>query len=399
VNQSKDGQPFIKKREIRMFNLSKEQEERAKRLHQESIVVDTLGTGTVASAEYTPRMLKRAAELVKEGAPTPSILHELERMHAEDLIAGRSDIERERMELSGVDVFHVTTTLRFARSPFERAVVGIALWQRKFDCLDYLVKATTFKDIEQAKAQGKRAIIMGFQDSEHFGRDLDKLQWFYDLGIRIIQLTYNLRNFVGSGCTERADGGLSLFGVEVVKRMNQLGILVDVSHCGYQTTMDAIEISSAPVAVTHASSRKLYEHDRGKSDEVIRALAARNGYFGVLAFPSFLSDLSRREASLNDVLDHIDYVAGIMGVDKVGIGTDWPGSVHPLIVGKIKEDLLAQGFREEHQIFPEAVVQGFRDRRDWPNITRGLVSRGYSDDEIKGILGGNFLRLFKEVVG
>jgi len=380
-----------------MSNLSKEQEERVMRLHRESIVVDTLAGKAVFTSEYTPRMLKKAAELAKEGAP--SIFEEIERMHTEDLIAGRSDIEREWMELSGVDVFHITTALHFPGSPFELAVAGMALWQRKFDSLDYLVKATTFKDIEQAKAQCKRAIIMGFQNSEHFGRDLDKLQWLYDLGIRIIQLTYNLRNFVGSGCTERADGGLSLFGVEVVKRMNRLGIIVDVSHCGYQTTMDAIEISSAPVAVTHAFSRKLREHARGKSDEVMRALAAKNGFFGVLAFPSLLSDLSQKEASLNDVLDHIDYVVEIMGVDKVGIGTDGPGAPPAPIAARLKKEIVVDGIREEHQVVTDAVLRGLRDRRDWPNITRGLVSRGYSDDEIKGILGGNFLRLFKEVVG
>ena len=381
-----------------MFNLSKEQEERVMRLHKESIVVDTLAwPGVALSSEFTPSIPKRADELIKTGAPFSVILKELERMHADDLIAGRSDIEREWMELSGVNALHLTAS--FPLASFEDTLKHIALWQRKFDSLDYLVKATSFKDIEQAKAQGKRAIIMGFQDSEYFGRDVDRLQLFYDLGIRIIQLTYNTRNLIGSGCTERADGGLSLFGVEVVKRMNQLGILVDVSHCGYQTTMDGIEVSSSPVAVTHSFSRKLHDHDRGKTDEQIQALAAKNGYFGVLTVPFFLSDLSQKEATLNDVLEHIDHVAGIMGIDKVGIGTDNPGPVLEPLVTKLKELSVAMGFRKEHQVIPDAVLQGYRDRREWPNITRGLVSRGYTDAEIKGILGGNFLRLFKEVVG
>jgi len=381
-----------------MFNLSKEQEERAMRLHKESIVVDTLAwTGVTLSSEFTPSIPKRANELVKSGVSFSVIIQELERMHADDLISGRSDIEREWMKLSGVDVLHLTASYPLAS--FEDTLANIALWQRKFDSLDYLVKATTFKDIEQAKAQDKRAIIMGFQDSEYFGRNFHRLQLFYDLGIRIIQLTYNIRNLIGSGCTERADGGLSLFGVEIVRRMNKLGIVVDLSHCGYQTTMDGIEVSSSPVAVTHSFCRKLHDHDRGKTDEQIQALAAKNGYFGVLTVPFFLSDLSQRQATLNDVLDHIEHVAGVMGIDKVGIGTDNPGPALEPLVTKLKELSVAMGFRKEHQVIPDALLQGYRDRREWPNITRGLVSRGYSDVEIEGILGGNFLRLFKEVVG
>jgi membrane dipeptidase len=391
-----------------MFKLSEEQEERARRLHKESIVVDGLGgaTGLVVAEHYSPDMLKRVIEILdklpREGpvalSPWPAA-EEVERMRVEELISGRSDIEREWMELSGVDVFSMTV-LAGQGLRFENALTGIALWQRKIDCLDYLVKATSFKDIERAKAQGKRAIIMNFQDTECLGRDLDKLQLVYDLGIRIIQLAYFLGNFVGSGCTERADGGVTLFGIEMIKRMNELGILVDLSHCGYRTTMDVIEISSAPVAVTHSFSRTVYDHPRGKTDDQIRALAAKNGYFGVLICPFFIRDLSQKEASIEDVLDHIDHVVGIMGVDKVGIGTDYPGPLpRPVAIRVTKRDS-GLGFTEKEQpITAESVVQGFRDLREWPNVARGLISRGYKDDEIKGILGGNFLRIFKEVVG
>jgi len=383
-----------------MFNLSEEQEERAKRLHKESIVVDgASGVPAMNAGEhiYTPNMLKKATELVNKDAPARVIRRELERIQAEDLINGRSNIEQEWMELAGVDAHNWTIAPTVV--PFDTALEFLTICQRKIDCLSYLVKAVTTEDIKQAKTQGKRAIIMFLQDSEYFGRDLDKLQILYDLGVRIIQLTYNLRNLIGSGCTERTDGGLSLFGIEVVKRMNELGILVDLSHCGYQTTMDALEFSSAPVAVTHSCSRKVYDHVRGKTDEQIEALAAKNGYFGVLAVPGFITDISQKEASLNDVLDHIDHVVGIMGTDKVGIGSDRFGVRPEFIVDKLKESALSSGWRKEHQVSPRANQQGFSDPRDWPNITRGLVSRGYNDDEIKGIIGGNFLRIFKEVVG
>jgi len=382
-----------------MFELTKEQEERAKRLHEESTVINAMVgmASLVQYPKYVPAMMKRATELLEELPPSVWIYPSLERMLMEEVVSGRSDIEREWMELSGIDVFSMTVAP--PATSFEVAMDNMAIYQRRFDCLNYMVKATSSKDIEQAKAQSKRAIIMGLQDTEYFGRDLDKLQLFYDLGIRIIQLTYNQRNFAGNGCTERTDGGLSHFGIRLTKRMNELGILVDVSHCGHQTMMDAIEVSSAPVAVTHSFSRSVHAHDRGKTDEEIKALAAKGGYFAVLTIPEFLCDSSKREASLNDVLDHIDHIAGIMGVDKVGIGDDYGGSTPEPF--KSRHDAMMATttvINKEHKPTLDS-MQGFRDMRDWPNITRGLISRGYSDDDIKGIIGGNFLRIFREVVG
>jgi len=373
-----------------MFDLTKEQEERAKRLHKESVVVSScVGQWQSEYVQHIPGMLERATEAVKD-FKGPDFYPLLWHLVVEDLTSGKSDIEQEWMELSGVDVF--TWTVAPPIEPFERVIDSIAIFQRKFDALDYLVKATTFKDIERAKTEGKRAGIMHLQDSEPIGKDLDKLRLFYNLGIRVLQLTYNVRDLVGSGWTERADGGLSHFGVGVVKRMNELSILVDVSHCGYQTTMDAIEISSSPVAVTHSFSRKIVDYARGTTDEEIQALAAKDGYFGVLCGPTL-------GGSLNNTLDHIDHIVGIMGVDKVGIGADYegPGIASDFFKARTREWSRSAGMKE---VRPRpAAVQGFKDMRDWPNITRGLVSRGYSDDEIKGILGGNFLRIFKEVVG
>ncbi|HAZ32021.1 MAG TPA: dipeptidase, partial [Dehalococcoidia bacterium] len=252
------------------------------------------------------------------------------------------------------------------------------------------------KDIEQAKEEGRRAVILNFQNTTHMGTDLDKLGFFYDLGVRIIQLTYNMRNFVGDGCTERTDCGLSNFGIQVVKRMNELGILVDLSHCGHKTTMDAIEISIRPVAFTHAFCRKLRQHDRGKTDEELKALAEKGGYCGIVVVPFFLA---KESPSLDHFLDHLEHAIELMGIDKVGVGTDW-GVVYPEpLRARLNEEVKRIGFREEHNVDWGAVTEGFNDWRDWPNITYGLVSRGYSDEEIKGILGGNFLNIFREVVG
>ena len=150
--------------------------------------------------------------------------------------------------------------------------------------------------------------------------DLSKLDTLYNLGIRVIQLTYNLRNMLGDGCIERTDAGLSEFGIKVVNRMNTLGILIDLSHCGRQTTIHAIEASNSPVAITHASSQPIYPHARGKSDEEMRILAENDGYMGILILPDFIT---AGKPSCQTLVDHIKHAVDILGVDRVGIGTDY----------------------------------------------------------------------------
>ncbi len=182
-----------------------------------------------------------------------------------------------------------------------------------------------------------------------------------------------------------------------------MGILIDVSHCGDQTTSDVIEASDAPVVITHAASRKVYDYPRGKTDEHLQALAARNGLIAVQALPHVIVDMSQGEPTIDAFFDHIDHIVEVMGVDKVGVGTDWPGMVPKLAIIKIIEWIAGAGLEKKDvdRMLPgiDKEYQGFKDRREWPNVTRGLVSRGYKDDEIKGIIGGNFLRIFKEVVG
>ncbi|MBI4318058.1 MAG: membrane dipeptidase [Chloroflexi bacterium] len=357
------------------------------------------------SAQYTPGMKARLDELLKTDWPMAKIDDEMERLQAEELIGGVSDIEREWMNIGGIDVQQVTVGHPMSPTAFEDAVAGMALWQRKLDCLDYLVKATRYEHVERAKAEGKRAIILGFQDSDHFGTDLDRIQIFYDMGMRLVQLTYNLRNFVGDGWGERVDGGLSRFGVKVLKRLNELGILVDLSHCGHRTTMDAIELSSSAPIVTHSFARGLWDNPRGSSDEEIEGIGARNGFFGVLMTPIQLTGISKGESrtkcTIDDILDHVDYVARMIGADKVGFGSDYNGEKVPALLPRVLGRLNDRGWEAGgyRPTFEALAVEGFADIREWPNVTSGLVARGYSDEEIKGILGGNFLRIFEEVCG
>ncbi len=378
-----------------MFTLTASEEARASSLHKRALIVDTLSAEPFVSS---PAMLARLDALVARETPTAAIYAEMERMATEALVRGELPEYWEWWDASGVDV--VSATVRpFGRTPFslEAALEGLALLTRKFDTLDRLVKVTRARDIERVQAEGKTGVILNFQNTTAFGLDLDALDLFYDLGVRIIQLTYNTRNFVGDGCMERTDGGLSLFGRELIRRLNERSILIDLSHCGLRTTMEAIEASERPVAVTHSFSRELSTHERGKTEEIMRALADRGGYFGVLIVPFFIT--REETATLEHFSAHVDRVVEIMGPDKTGIGTDW-GTVYPKPLERLMdEEMFKFGFRREHHVSWGATVEGYRSWRDWPNITRTLVHGGYSDRDITGLLGANFVRIFREVVG
>src|SRR5690606_9170053 len=150
-------------------------------------------------------------------------------------------------------------------------------------------------------------------------RTMDDVKTFYDLGQRCSQLTYNSQNYYGSGSTERVDGGLSDSGVELIQKMNELGMLVDVSHCGPQTTLDAIEVSPLPIAITHSNCRALNDHPRLKTDEAIRKLAAKGGVMGITGVRNFVR--GQEPTTIEHIVDHIDHVVKLVGIEHVGIGT------------------------------------------------------------------------------
>lgn len=277
------------------------------------------------------------------------------------------------------------------------ALGGFALAQAQFDRLPWLVKATTAGDIRRAKVAGRHAGFVSTQNTVDIGLDLDRWDQYYDLGMRMIQLTYNSVNFVGGGCTDRTDCGVTDYGVKFIKRMNDLGMIVDTGHCGRQTTLDARALSTAPVVASHTSAAGVHAHDRAKSDEELRALAATGGYIGVYCVGMFLTD--EPDATIEHVLDHIDYIARLVGPQHVGIGSDWPMPAPQWGVQRLAEWALEIGLRPEHGIGAPQNLIGFDDYRDFPNITRGLVARGYIDEEIAGILGENFLRVFERVCG
>lgn len=262
--------------------------------------------------------------------------------------------------------------------------------------------ALSAADIEHAHRTGTHAVIVGCENSTPVSPHLDRLDHFYNLGMRYMQLTYNLRNMVGDGCTERTDGGLSHFGHAFVERLNEKRMIVDVSHAGTRTALDACKISSRPVSISHGSAKTVFAHDRASDDAVLKAVADGGGYIGVYVVPGFLQGNS--EATLDQWAEHVEYIVRLAGIDAVGIGTDI-GEVYtiPPELATFETHYPSggfpwHGFTAEHRSYVTR-MHGYRNITDWPNLTVHLAKRGFNEDEIRKIIGLNFLRYFRDVVG
>lgn len=259
---------------------------------------------------------------------------------------------------------------------------------------DLFMLATDVSSIEAARRRGCIAVILGVQDSEHF-RSEDDVATFHALGQRCSQLTYNRQNLIGAGSTERIDGGVTDFGAKIVAAMNRSGMLIDVSHCGDRTTLDAIEISDGPIAITHSNCRALNDNPRLKTDEAIRKLAAKGGVIGMTGMRNFVS--SREPTNVTHIVDHIDHVRKLVGIEHVGVGSDidmhgyddMPAAMNSALRANYKSSM---GFRERMD------TDGFDHPRRMFDLVEALIARGYADDEIEAILGGNFRRLLGDVL-
>jgi membrane dipeptidase len=253
--------------------------------------------------------------------------------------------------------------------------------------------AYTAEDIVQAKKERKVCIIMGSQNARMLDDDLGLIRIFHRLGLRIIQLAYAEQNYIASG-GEDVDGGLSLFGRKVIDQMNRVGILVDISHCGDKTVMDVIKYSEKPVAITHANPRSLVNHHRNKTDEQIQALAEKGGVIGLTAWTPISMVKKGVRPTLEDFLDFIDYVVKLVGTGHVGFGLDLTPNW----------DYNRADYEKWANLYPNLAPASFEERlvedlnhaSKIRNISRGLVARGYRDEDILKILGGNFLELFRK---
>lgn len=376
------------------FGLAPEQEERAQHLHQESIIIDMLFQGPLSPAAIPPSIEERVRELCAPYREDPLQYSAMSsRVIARLAASGAIAAFHDEWYASGI------TAGNRQLDPVDpsRLIASMGEVARQFDQVPWLIKALTGDDIRRAKKEGLKAGIVSAQETVGLGQDMELLDALYDFGLRVLQLTYNTQNYIGSGCAEAANGGLSNFGRRFVERMNQLGIVVDTGHSGKATTLDACRYSRKPVIASHTGVEQLYPHMRAKSDEEIRAIAATGGVVGIFAMPWFIHH-DPNATTIHHVLDHIDYVVRLVGVDHVGIGTDWPMSDVTWSLVYFKEHVAPKlGFEKGTGPSTE-VVEGFTRYSQFINFTRGLVARGYGDADIQKILGGNWLRVLDEVL-
>lgn len=280
---------------------------------------------------------------------------------------------------------------------FRGTVANIAWWLKAFDDhADLIRPVTSAADIRAAKAEERTGIILGFQNTSAIEDDLSLLSILHALGVRVMQITYMEGNLIGQGCLERIDAGLTSFGLEAIEEMNRLGILIDLSHVGDRTTLEAIEASARPVAFTHANPRRLADHPRNKTDEQIKAVAAKGGVVGATVFPPFLP--SGDDSTISEFIDVIDYLVDLIGLDHVAIGTDFTEDQPREFFDWLLTGRSQKGPAMELN-YPIKLPPGITGAADFPNITAALLERGYSEAQAGQILGGNWLRLFEEVWG
>lgn len=288
--------------------------------------------------------------------------------------------------------FNAPTTMR-----------NLGSWARLMRDRDDLVLIRKAADIEDAKRTGRLGIIFHFQGTEPLEDSLDLIDAFKEAGVGMIQLSYNLKNRVGDGCEERTDAGLSRFGIQVIERMNAAKVIVDCSHTGYRTTMDAFAASKVPTVFSHANPRSVYASPRNILDEQIKAAAATGGLTGIVGYPAFVS--ADKKPTLNQYIDHIAYVAELVGIDHVALGIDYFDKQHPIAADGPAmvwyREMLDAGHWSEKSYPPPPYYypEGIETPDRLHNLAPAMMARGFSNDDILKVLGGNWMRVFRAVWG
>jgi membrane dipeptidase len=308
------------------------------------------------------------------------------------------------IQTSGVTALNLTVgAVGSYANDYEETVRNIAYWDSQIALHpDVMLKVIRAVQLDDAKHSKRLGIIYGFQDTTMYGENLDRFDVFHDFGVRIVQLTYNRRNLMGDGCLEAGNAGLSKLGRDMLAKMNERGVLLDLSHCGQRTTHEGIEASKNPVAVTHSGCTGVVDMPRNKRDEELRLLADRGGVIGIYIMPYLRSS---GQVVAEDVIKHIEYALKVCGEDHVGIGTDGTISAIDLttefkkhfaeeIAERQKRGISAPGERADSYTFAPDLNTPLRFER----IALLLSQRGHSDARIEKILGRNFARLFREVI-
>jgi membrane dipeptidase len=302
----------------------------------------------------------------------------------------------QRFRDSGITVFHPAIGIGGVDA-YTNVLRFLGLWNGFLaHHHDGLMRVDSVASLDRVKETRKIGVVLGVQNAQHF-RTPDDVDFFYALGQRVSQLTYNTRNMIGNGSTERRDDGLSDFGVAVVQRMNKVGMAVDVSHCGDRTTLDAFDVSAKPVLITHSNCRALAKgHPRCKSDEAIQAMAKRGGVMGITGVRMFVK--VDEPTTIEHMLDHYDHVRKLVGVQHLGLGSDMDlDGYDDLSPDELRR--LRASYKDSYAFRDKIDIEGVDHPKRVFDLTEGLIRRKYSDAEIRGVLGDNFRRVLKEIWG
>lgn len=306
----------------------------------------------------------------------------------------------EEVKRSGLTAFFLTTPGESDGLAACAANIG-GIYNLADDPAQGLAVIRTAADLEACAAAGRIGIILSFQNPHCIENSLDNLRALYELGIRVVQMTYNLANYMGSGCVEPVDAGLTRFGRQALREMNRLGIVADASHCGPKTTLDILQLSEKPVVISHAGARALTDNIRNKTDDMLLALKANGGVIGLSSWgPLCWNEAAGTRPTLDDFLNHVDYVVNLIGIEHVGFGgdstldnnADLKGTAHQATlyapVVEAYNRAIGTDPDERHAI-------GLRGSWQLDNAARAMAARGYAEADIDRFLGLNFLRVLK----
>ncbi len=269
---------------------------------------------------------------------------------------------------------------------------------------DFVLHCLRVSDIRRAHGEGKVALVASMEGAAMIEHEVDRIDLLYGFGVRALGITYSESNALGNGLKEKRDGGLTAFGRKAVERMNKVGMLIDCSHCGDQTTLDTIAHSERPIVLSHIGARALWESNRLAPDEVLEACAAKGGVIGVEAAPHTTLTRNHRTHDLEAFMEHFEYIRALVGVDHVAFG---PDSLYGDHVGLHRTYAANLSLKEAHgegrpdqQYEPVAYVKGLENPTEGSkNIVRWLVQHGYADEDIEKVMGGNVLRVLDQVWG
>ena len=298
---------------------------------------------------------------------------------------------------AGLDAVHVTIVYH---EDYKEHLNEIKKWDKLFkDNSDLIFSGKNYRDIEKANSENKTAIFFGFQNCSPIEDDINLVEKVHDLGCRFMQLTYNNQSLLATGCYEKIDSGVTNFGREVIKEMNRVGIVIDMSHSAEKSTFDAIEISEKPIAITHANPSFWHPAKRNKSSDLLKALNDSGGILGLSLYPHHLKD--NTNCTLDNFCEMVAKTAEIMNINNIGIGSDLCLDQPDNIVEWMRNGTWAKTKNygegtKKHPGFPKQ-PNWFEDARGFKNLEKGFKKVGFSEKEIDGILGNNWYNFYKTI--